>query len=88
MRGSGSWPRRSRAATSSSDSFGGPYPSARAVAAPTRITSVSARRAWKRALSPGPPSPPERPSTVVAPSALATMFNRNPGLPSAVGGSP
>ncbi len=61
------------------DSRAGLYFSARAVPAPTRITSARLRSTWSSSRSAGPPSPPDRPSSSDAPSALAIMLARTQG---------
>ncbi len=71
----GARPFRSHAQRSPSDSGRtGAYRSVRAVPAPTRITSASARSMAKICRSHSLDRPRERPPRVAAPSRLSTMF--------------
>ena len=71
--GSASGPRRRRTGAPARSPRPAPWPR------PTRITSATPRRAENIALSAGPPSPPERPWTAMAPSSEAIMFTSTHG---------
>src|SRR5262249_52842500 len=75
------------ALSSGQASFGviGRYFSARAVPAPTMITSARLRRMENTCRSPSLDSPADRPATVAAPSALDTMLARTQGRPASGG---
>ena len=80
--GVGRWPRASRSAAYSCRGSSGRYFSARAVPAPTRITSAKARSIAKTCLSAGDESVPDRPfQPWAAPSRLVTMLARTQRTP-------
>src|SRR5215207_5052231 len=79
--GVGRWPRASRCAAYSGRGSSGPYFSARAVPAPTRITSERERSMANTSLSPGDDSVPDRPfQPWAAPSRLVIMLDRTHGM--------
>ena len=79
MAGTGTGPSRRPGHSSSGRTAA--YRSARAVPAPTRITSHSVRSRANRLRSASLDSPALRPRIVAAPSALLTMFARTQGRP-------